>query len=251
MIMTRILVVIPSYDFSNVALLNGVIPEFGMNVDDPEDLIKAIPWMVEYYMGLDITGEPHTITNIGLVIPDTYLIVISSGTISLTTNQFVTWHPVDKLENEASEIVGKCVLARLMANLDIHKTRVCGIIIKNSEGKYLIEKHVKYHMLTMPSGKVDGYEEPIDAIIRETMEECGIVLQKEYIEELCVSLSYYDKLGITQEYIYQYTIPYDGEVINVEQYAHDWIKWMTREELANHHLRDSVILTKAFKILDK
>lgn len=55
---------------------------------------------------------------------------------------------------------------------------VCGAILRTSEGSVLLQDHVKSGMWSIPVGRVEEDEHPLEALCRELREELGIVALK-------------------------------------------------------------------------
>ncbi len=71
---------------------------------------------------------------------------------------------------------------------------IVGVLIINDNNEVLLEKRSKLKKINpgrwgICGGKVDLDETPLDAIIRETHEEIGIILKKDDLKFLCINKS--------------------------------------------------------------
>lgn len=93
-----------------------------------------------------------------------------------------------------------------------HYIAVVGVVIINSKNEILLQKRSRFKR-NNPSkwgicgGKVDLNETTLDAGVRETLEEIGILLNKEDLELLCID---------TNEEIH-FTVYYIRQNVNLEQ----------------------------------
>ncbi|MDA9129023.1 NUDIX hydrolase [Candidatus Gracilibacteria bacterium] len=125
--------------------------------------------------------------------------------------------------------------------------QVVRILLKNDEGKYLLVKHSKSEMWTIPGGHIEGSETLQQAIKRELKEEFNFKIQLigqkddfeiEHIKELVLPISnykiYYDskKFGKVkkQEYIFHGRVKNIEEIMVQESEIQDY-KWCTPEQI--------------------
>ena len=104
---------------------------------------------------------------------------------------------------------------------------VSALIIK--DGKILIQKHVKLGKLSLPSGKIDKGETPPAAMCREILEELGV--SKARIRDCKI---YKHKEINTVEY--NYIVDLYEEWYNAEPEKHEWIDWLTPDEIASKNI---------------
>lgn len=80
---------------------------------------------------------------------------------------------------------------RLLFEMDMHDYADCtGIFVRNSArsiiicGKKIAMIHsLKYDYYKFPGGGIEGEESPVDAMMRETREEAGLVVKPETVRE--------------------------------------------------------------------
>ena len=98
---------------------------------------------------------------------------------------------VDKNGNKTGKII-TYFEARDPENIpDEYYLQVAGVVIINNENKILLQKRSRFKLSNpgkwgICSGKVDLGETPLDAGIRETLEEIGILLNKDELNFLSV-----------------------------------------------------------------
>ena len=104
---------------------------------------------------------------------------------------------------------------------------VSALIIK--DGKILIQKHVKLGKLSLPSGKIDKGEVPPFAMKREILEELGV--NKASIRDCKI---YKHKEINTVEY--NYLVELHEDWYNAEPEKHEWIDWLTPDEITSKNI---------------
>jgi 8-oxo-dGTP pyrophosphatase MutT (NUDIX family) len=100
-------------------------------------------------------------------------------------------------------------------------------VVKNDQGQWLIQDHVKSGTIMLPGGKVGIDEDPQESLKRELQEEIGV---------MSGSMNY--KGSITHPYkgvtfdtdIYEIT-GYSGNVENKEPEKHRSIEWLYPEQI--------------------
>lgn len=113
-----------------------------------------------------------------------------------------------ELVDENGELTGKVLTHIQVRNPENipegYYIAIAGIVIVNSKNEVLLQKRSKRKRVN-PSkwgicgGKVDFQENPIDASIRETFEEIGVVVSKEELKLLTTSRD--DKAHFTVFYV--------------------------------------------------
>ena len=82
---------------------------------------------------------------------------------------------------------------------------------------------------TIPGGKIENHEDPLDCAIRETAEEVGVTIEKSDIRaETIVHATYID--GEKTAYLYLVDT-WEGMPDNLEPGLHDDFAWRTLDEL--------------------
>ena len=116
-------------------------------------------------------------------------------------------------------------------------------VIKDNQGRVLMQNHVKYGFWTLPVGKALPEQTVEDCLKEELFEECGInveefrfLLKREFI---------YDRHGhkvTVVKYLYEIT-RYSGEIKNKEPHKHSEQKFMAINEIKKlPHLSDATLL---------
>lgn len=110
---------------------------------------------------------------------------------------------------------------------------VVGVIIINENDEILLQKRSRYKRAN-PSkwgicgGKVDLGETPLDAGVRETLEEIGILLNKEELKFLSMDTN--EKLHFTVYYVRKNV---DVNECKLQQEEAEEVKYFRMEELQN------------------
>jgi len=82
---------------------------------------------------------------------------------------------------------------------------------------------------TIPGGKIENNEDPLECAIRETLEEVGVKIQPhDILQEIIVHATYID--GEKTAYIYLIDT-WEGMPDNLEPGLHDAFVWKTLDEL--------------------
>ncbi|MFA5061301.1 MAG: NUDIX hydrolase [Candidatus Pacearchaeota archaeon] len=115
-------------------------------------------------------------------------------------------------------------------------------VIKNSEGDILMQDHVKYGFWTIPIGKAEPNQDPIEAIKQEAFEECNLMI-KELKEIAYKEVEYERNENNIKAFTHVYEIiSYSGELQNKEPHKHNEQKFMSLEEIKKiPYLSDSTI----------
>ena len=116
-------------------------------------------------------------------------------------------------------------------------------VIRNSEGYVLMQDHVKFGFWTIPVGKADLDDDPIEGLKREILEECNLVVED--IREIVARDEVYSSNGKKVNvivHVYEVLV-YSGELKNNESHKHREQKFISVEEIAKlSHLSDSTVL---------
>ena len=107
------------------------------------------------------------------------------------------------------------------------KMKAVAVIIRNQDGKILVQDHVKYNFLTCPVGAVEHGELHSDAMIRELKEELDIEAG-----EMTLLLTGNIRCGDSwvDTHIFELQT-YRGEITNKEPHKHRSLMWYSKEEL--------------------
>ncbi|AGB07151.1 hypothetical protein [Vibrio phage VP4B] len=103
-----------------------------------------------------------------------------------------------------------------------------GALIKNDEGKILVQMHVKIGGYTVPSGKLEAGETLEQGLRRELLEEIGV-------SDLTILDGYhhwfntYPNLGNVEQNIF--TVEIHEEPRNMEPDRHSYLGWMSPDEI--------------------
>lgn len=117
----------------------------------------------------------------------------------------------------------------------MNKTICSGAIIRKNN-KFLFGKRVKSKSWApgcwdFVGGKAKNNETPVEACIRETLEETGICIKSAHLVR---RMEVAESEGSFQYYIFLVT-KYSGQVKNVSN-EHTKLKWFTAKELTNKKL---------------
>lgn len=139
--------------------------------------------------------------------------------------------------------------------------KVAGVIIKNIDGKYLM-CHPTNHpdVWSMTKGHVEEGENPLEAAIRETYEECNLDIKKLKGEITLVgSIEYNIPIGRKHLSLYLFKSQQDLKSMNIKcnssfidehgnkTFEMDNFKWMDYEEVMNKGMRFVKNFFKTYK----
>lgn len=130
-------------------------------------------------------------------------------------------------------------------NKDDLKDIVYGVsaVIRNSEGKILMQDHVKCGFWTIPVGKTKEGQRVVDAIKEEVFEECNLIVED--LKEIAFKKIEYVRNGkkVTVLTHVHDILKYSGEIQNKEPNKHQEQKFMSIDEIKKlPYLSDSTIL---------
>jgi 8-oxo-dGTP pyrophosphatase MutT (NUDIX family) len=100
--------------------------------------------------------------------------------------------------------------------LEIPAKAVC-VIVYNEDRKVLTVTRRHTDIISLPGGKVDLDEEPIDAAVRETFEETGIELDKRFLEPVYSQVVPGDVVYYSVAFCYNKLLPSSDKVWSVEE----------------------------------
>ena len=116
-------------------------------------------------------------------------------------------------------------------------------VIKDRDGRILIQEHVKYGFWTIPVGKAKIGQNVIDGMKEEVFEECNLIVKncKEFIYKECEYIRNDKKVKV---YTHIFDISdYTGELINKEPHKHSQQKFMNIKEIIKlPYLSDTTLL---------
>ena len=143
--------------------------------------------------------------------------------------------------------------SKLTLNADEH-IAVAVIFIENSEGKFLIQKTSveKGSEFSTTGGHVLAGETPIEAIIRETKEEIGLIIAKDEITSLGYLI--YD---MPIRFIFYAKKDVDIHQLNIQEEEVEYITYMSKEEIYGIIKRGEItkshgiLFDKVMKLLEK
>ncbi len=106
-----------------------------------------------------------------------------------------------------------------------------GAIIKNEKGEFLVQYHIKYNFVTLPIGKAKLNENQKAELKREVKEETNIdIIEFDEIYRK-TKLDVRDGIEVTMNIILFEVTKWTGEVENLEPKKHNYVKFMSYEEL--------------------
>ena len=115
----------------------------------------------------------------------------------------------------------------------IHYDRAAvGIVVQNEKEEVLLIRSPRYHTQSLeweiPAGRIDDGEEPIDATIRETMEETGYS-----VNEIKQVYRYNPSNGSSNQtfYIFKCKTLTDNQESEPDPLEVSEIKWVSKEEI--------------------
>lgn len=113
---------------------------------------------------------------------------------------------------------------------DLEDHDAIGAVIKDSEGRILMQEHKKYGFWTIPIGK-SAIGTAIEGLKKELQEECGIKVKE--FKEITVRKFDYERRGKTVHlngHLYK-IISYEGIIENKEPHKHSRQEFMTLEAI--------------------
>ncbi|AUR81075.1 MutT/NUDIX hydrolase [Vibrio phage Aphrodite1] len=120
-----------------------------------------------------------------------------------------------------------------------------GALIKNAEGKLLIQNHKKIGGLTIPSGKLEDNERDVIGLTRELKEELGVTTL--WVgKRLSKWRQTYESLGVVDQALYEVVL--NEEPRNMEPNKHTSQTWMSIEEIKSSGEKLSGYLTKVLEL---
>jgi len=116
-------------------------------------------------------------------------------------------------------------------------------VIKDNQGRILMQNHVKYGFWTLPIGKAKLDQGPEDALKQEILEECGLIIKD--IKELVAKNYKYernDKIVNVFSHLFE-ILKYSGQLDNKEPEKHSEQKFVDLEEIKKlPYLSDMTVL---------
>jgi 8-oxo-dGTP pyrophosphatase MutT (NUDIX family) len=115
---------------------------------------------------------------------------------------------------------------------DLVDYQAVAAVIKDKDGKILMQKHNKYGFWTIPVGKVEPGQTLEDGLRQEVREECNIVLTKykQIIQRNFKYIRLGNKIDVDTRIFEVYS--YTGKVKNNEPQKHSIQKFLTVDEIA-------------------
>ena len=104
------------------------------------------------------------------------------------------------------------------------------MLIKKGDQFLGVSRRTDYTNFGLPGGKIDDGESPIESIIREMKEECGIDLDKRILDN-CFVFERSEEGKVCRTYVY--TGPEMEIVEGIHEDNGGWCKWVTRKDLEN------------------
>jgi len=123
-----------------------------------------------------------------------------------------------------------------------------GIYLVHDEKVLFLKYTKKYDQAwTLPSGKVEPEEDESDAVIRETLEEVGVKLDKDKLIHLFTAFASYPDADFPW-FVYRYDLSEEPELTLSDEHS-DYV-WVTPEEALKLKLiqHENDCLKKAFNI---
>lgn len=122
----------------------------------------------------------------------------------------------------------------------------CTGVILDNKARILVEYHKRTNTLTLPGGKMDINESETQALVRELREEIGIdVKEAKILYDFTFNFNYLDdnKDYICTDHLYMIT-RYEGQIRNMEENKHKFVRFMSVNEIMMHHAEKSEILKR-------
>jgi len=117
------------------------------------------------------------------------------------------------------------------------------VVIKDGEGRILVQEHVKYGFWTIPVGKVKDDQSVLDGLKQELGEECNIAVED--CQEIIVKDYFYDRDGEMVKVISHLfeILKYSGDVTNLEPAKHRQQVFMSVDDILKMpYLSDLILL---------
>jgi len=116
-------------------------------------------------------------------------------------------------------------------------------VIKDKDGKILMQEHVKFGFWTIPVGKVKIGQEIEEGLKQELFEECNVVV-KDFKELICKDYLYERDGKMVKVISHLFEIKeYSGEIKNKEPEKHKQQRFMSLDEIKKlHYLSDMTLL---------
>ena len=125
---------------------------------------------------------------------------------------------------------------------DLKEHQGVAAIIRNEEGKFLMQHHVKFGFWTIPIGKCGIDEDSFEGMELEVFEETN--LEVLLARKICIYPKEYNRNGVNVLVVCTIfkVLTYRGELMNKEPEKHYEQKWMTYDEICKfEHLSDATI----------
>lgn len=114
---------------------------------------------------------------------------------------------------------------------DVKDHHAAAAVIKNAEGRFLMQEHAKYGFWTLPVGKVVKGQEIEDGLKEEVFEECNLVIEE--CSEIDSLEREYERRGKPVrviEHLFEVE-KYSGNLENKEPHKHLQQKFVDLEEI--------------------
>lgn len=107
-----------------------------------------------------------------------------------------------------------------------------GAMVVNDDGQLLVLFHNRLQMWSIPGGKVDPYEHPNDAVVRELLEETGLHPTKvQQISTRPYQLRYPNDQFPSQLILFECCVSDLNPLINREPEKHSCYQWMNVSDI--------------------
>lgn len=116
-------------------------------------------------------------------------------------------------------------------------------VIKDKQGRVLMQEHVKFGFWTIPIGKAKNNQTPVEGIKMEIFEECNLKIND--LKEIAHKEIVYERDGKNVNvltHIFE-VLSYSGKLENKEPHKHKQQKFVSVEEMRNiPYLSDSTLM---------
>jgi len=130
---------------------------------------------------------------------------------------------------------------------DLNDHHGVAVVIKNTGGQILMQKHIKYGFWTIPVGKVKLNQSLEEGVREEIFEECNLVVKE--MKKLTSKTYEYNRLGKNVKvfsHLFE-ALEYSGQMQNKEPEKHREQRFMDLEEIKNlPYLSDLTLLLLSF-----